>query len=52
MTDPTFTTRAYMLAWVGRYARGRVTADAQLRALETIRRVTAAHSHLIEEQAP
>lgn len=60
MADPAFTTRTALAAWCGRTAR---TADmfakdqspaargeAQLEALETVRRVVAAHRHLIEEQ--
>ena len=47
MTDPTFTTRADLVAWAKQRLRYPDPApDAQLKALEDIKRVTMAHAHL------
>ena len=51
MTDPTFTTRAELAAWVKqriRYPDPRPLKVAQLDALADIKRVTLAHMHLME----
>lgn len=43
MTDPTFTTRADLVAWAKQRLRD---PDARVNALEDIKRVTLAHAHL------
>lgn len=56
MSDPTFTTRAELEAWLSkwlhkqtlRYCRGR---DRSARSIgNKVRRVTLAHAHFLEEQ--
>lgn len=52
MSDPTFTTRAELVAW----ARQRLRypdpePGAKMRAVADIRRVTLAHAHLLAEGA-
>ena len=53
MTDPTFKTRAELVAWARQRARfpdpTLPVRKAQLAALEDIRRVTLAHGHLLQE---
>lgn len=50
MTDPVFTRRADLLAWTRQRLRFPDPHPmAQLRALEDIKRVTLAHTHLEEE---
>jgi hypothetical protein len=50
MSDPTFTTRAELEAWVKSEAlKCGTDKRKQLAALPTIRRVTLAHVHLNEE---
>ena len=49
--DPTFTTRAELLAWIRQRLRYPDPApDARLRALQHIRRVTMAHAHLLGDE--
>lgn len=55
MTDPTFETRETLFQWAAKEARDAAVHShwfgkrtAQLDALERIRRVTAAHQHLME----
>ena len=50
MGDPTFTTKAELLAWVRQRCRfPDPKPQAKLRALEDCRRVTLAHAHLLQE---
>ena len=51
MTDPKFETRAELEAWAMALAEDtEPSRAAMLSALDTIRRVTLAHSHLIGEK--